>query len=138
MTDNVYFVRHKMHIPCEDAKELFDKRLIAFHYEDVRSWKLQCYKNKIKGLKTTIRHFNELKKEDGWVIADYSPILCMDKDPNVERKNSPMHRTYKERNVAKENDGKTILVGKVEPGTRGSYKSTGLCTEKAEEHKSII
>jgi hypothetical protein len=131
MTDNVYFVRHKMHIPCQDAKELFEQGLIAFHYEDVRSWKLQCYKNKIKGLKTTIRHFNELKKEDGWVVADYSPILCMDKDHNVERKNSHMHRTDKDRNIAKKSDRKTILVGEVEQNSRDYYESRGLSREEA-------
>jgi hypothetical protein len=118
MTDNVYFVRHKMHIPCEDAKELFDKRIIAFHYEDVRSWDPNEYSS--MAAKKTIKHFEKLDKDGGLVIADYSPILCTDKD----------------RNVAKENDGKTILVGEVEKNSRNYYESTGLCTkEKAEEHK---
>ena len=117
MTDNVYFVRHKMHIPYEDAKELFEKRLIAFHYEDVRSWDPNEYSS--MAAKKTIKHFEKLDKHGDWVIADYSPILCADKD----------------RNVSKENDGKTILVGKVEQNSRDYYESTGLCTkEKAKEH----
>jgi len=117
VTDNVYFVRHKMHIPCEDAKELFDKRLIAFHYEDVRSWDPNEYST--MAAKKTIKHFEKLDKDGGLVIADYSPILCADKD----------------RNVAKENNGKTILVGEVEQNSRDYYESTGLCTkEKAKEH----
>jgi hypothetical protein len=106
-----------MHIPCEDAKELFEKRLIAFHYEDVRSWDPNEYSS--MAAKKTIKHFEKLDKDGDWVIADYSPILCTDKD----------------RNVSKENDGKTILVGKVEQNSRDYYESTGLCTkEKAKEH----
>jgi len=117
MTDNVYFVRHKMHIPCEDAKELFEQGLIAFHYEDVRSWDPNEYSS--MAAKKTIKYFEKLDKDGDWVIADYSPILCADKD----------------RNVSKENDGKTILVGKVEKNSRDYYESTGLCTkEKAKEH----
>jgi hypothetical protein len=106
-----------MHIPCEDAKELFEKRLVAFHYEDVRSWDPNEYSS--MAAKKTIKHFEKLDKDGGLVIADYSPILCTDKD----------------RNVAKENDGKTILVGEVEKNSRNYYESTGLCTkEKAKEH----
>jgi hypothetical protein len=117
MTDNVYFVRHKMHIPCEDAKELFEKGLVAFHYEDIRSWDPNEYST--MAAKKTIKHFEKLDKDGGLVIADYSPILCTDKD----------------RNVAKENDRKTILVGEVEQNSRDYYESTGLCTkEKAKEH----
>jgi hypothetical protein len=117
MTDNVYFVRHKMHIPCEDAKELFDKRLVAFHYEDIRSWDPNGYST--MAAKKTIKHFEKLDKDGDWVIADYSPILCTDKD----------------RNVAKEHDRKTILVGEVEQNSRDYYESTGPCTkEKAKEH----
>jgi len=117
MTDNVYFVRHKMHIPYEDAKELFEQGLIAFHYEDIRSWDPNEYSS--IAAKKTIKHFEKLDKDGDWVIADYSPILCADKD----------------RNVSKENDGKTILVGKVEKNSRDYYESTGLCTkEKAKEH----
>jgi hypothetical protein len=118
MTDNVYFVRHKMHIPCEDAKELFKKRLIAFHYEDIRSWDPNEYSTMAS--KKTIKHFEKLDKDGDWVIADYSPILCTDKD----------------RNIAKENNRETILVGEVEKNSRDYYESTGLCTkEKAKEHK---
>jgi len=106
MTGNVYFIRHKMHIPCEDAKELFKQGLIAFHYEDVRSWDPNEYST--MAARKTIKHFEKLDKDGGWVIADYSPILCADKD----------------RNVAKENDGKTILVGEVEQNSRDYYEST--------------
>ena len=117
MTDNVYFVRHKMHIPYEDAKELFEKRLIAFHYEDIRSWDPNEYST--MAAKKTIKYFEKLDKDGGLVIADYSPILCTDKD----------------RNITKENNGETILVGKVEQNSRDYYESTGLCTkEKAKEH----
>jgi hypothetical protein len=67
----------------------------------------------------TIKHFEKLDKDGGLVIADYSPILCADKD----------------RNITKENNGKTILVGEVEQNSRDYYESTGLCTkEKAKEH----
>jgi len=117
MTGNVYFIRHKMHIPCEDAKELFEQGLIAFHYEDIRSWDPNEYST--MAAKKTIKHFEKLDKDGGWVIADYSPILCMDKD----------------RNITKENSGKTILVGEVEKNSRDYYESMGLCTkEKAKEH----
>ena len=69
--------------------------------------------------KKTIKHFEKLDKDGGWVIADYSPVLCMDRDRNITKKNS----------------GKTILVGEVEKNSRNYYESTGLCTkEKAKEH----